>query len=196
LDTVVEFGFDDGRDPELKSSLLIAIDRNKGLAKFMDNYASILRLPEPIKKPFDLCRLLKKCGQLYTPIANSKDISIEYQLPSMEINITADAIMFEQAISNIIKNAIESIETDGDVVISCQSNPTSFTIKDNGAGVAKENEHMLFTPFFSTKPTGQGVGLMLIRDILQSHGTEFTLKTNRETGWTSFTVTLKSYNLL
>jgi len=188
LDTVVEYGFDDDRDPELKESLQIAMERNSGLAKFMDNYASILRLPQPNKQGVDLCRLLKKCGQLYTPIASAKDISISFEFAEEAVSVLADAVMLEQAVSNIIKNAIESIDEDGDIIISCQARPLGFTISDNGAGIPAEKEHLLFTPFFSTKPTGQGVGLMLIREILQSHETDFSLKTDRATGWTSFSV--------
>ena len=188
LDTVVEYGFDDDRDPELKESLQIAMERNSGLAKFMDNYASILRLPQPNKQGVDLCRLLKKCGQLYTPIASAKDISISFEFAEEAVSVLADAVMLEQAVSNIIKNAIESIDEDGDIIISCQAHPLGFTISDNGAGIPAEKEHLLFTPFFSTKPTGQGVGLMLIREILQSHETDFSLKTDRATGWTSFSV--------
>ena len=188
IDTVIEYGFEDGRDPELKSSLEIAMERNKGLAKFMDNYATILRLPTPNKQPIDLCKLLQKCGQLYTPIATSRDISIENKLPPEPITIVADSIMLQQAISNILKNAVESIEEDGDILITCVQNPPGFIIADNGAGISEELEHKLFTPFFSTKPTGQGVGLMLIRDILQSHDAGFILKTNRDTGWTEFQV--------
>ena len=94
----------------------------------------------------------------------------------------------QQAISNIIKNAIESIHKDGDIKISCSEYPKMLVISDNGAGIKPENESKLFTPFFSTKATGQGVGLMLIREILINHNTQFSLTTNRETGWTSFRV--------
>jgi len=83
---------------------------------------------------------------------------------------------------------LTAIHQDGDIKISCTEYPTSFTIGDNGEGIPDKIAHKLFTPFFSTKPTGQGVGLMLIRDILTSHKTDFTLKTNTETKWTEFVV--------
>lgn len=188
LDTVVEFGFDDPKDTEWKDILNIAIDRNKGLNKFMANYASILRLPPPQMQKMDLVELLKKCGQLYFPRAKEQDISITFEMPVHSVTISADKLLLEQAISNILKNAIESIVSDGDIRIICTEYPTTFTIADNGGGVPVETESQLFTPFFSTKPTGQGVGLMLIRDILQSHKTTFSLKTNRESGWTEFRV--------
>ena len=64
-------------------------------------------------------------------------------------------------------------------------------IRDNGPGVSTENMGKLFTPFFSTKPDGQGVGLTLIREILSNHEAQFSLKTNDD-GWTEFRIVFKS----
>jgi len=188
LDTVVEFGFTEQRDPELKDSLLLARDRNDSLKNFMANYASVLRLPKPQVRKMDLAELLKKSGKLFTPVATTKNIDITYQIPDHQVSITADPVLLEQAISNIIKNGIEAIGDNGELKISCSDNPVSLMISDNGSGIDKASEPYLFTPFFSTKPTGQGVGLMLIRDILQSHNCTFSLSTNATTGWTEFRV--------
>ena len=188
LDTVVQYGFDDGRDLELKDSLEIAIERNTGLARFMDNYAALLRLPEPAKKSINLGQLLKKCGQLFTPLATKSDISITYELPANPTSIIADPVLLEQAISNIIKNAIEAIATDGDILIRCTSNPTIVEVIDNGTGLSSEAQEKVFTPFYSTKPTGQGVGLMLIREVLQSHEATFSLSSNASSGLTTFRI--------
>ncbi|MEO1714940.1 MAG: ATP-binding protein, partial [Bacteroidota bacterium] len=69
-----------------------------------------------------------------------------------------------------------------------QANPWALIIEDNGAGIAPEDADQLFTPFFSTKPTGQGVGLTLVREILINHGFTFSLKTDPD-GWTRFRIT-------
>lgn len=188
LDTVIEFGFSDNKDTELKESLAIAQKRNVSLSTFMANYASILRLPKPNKKSIELPLLLKKMGQLFYNSAKEKNINIEYEIPSQKITVLADAVLLEQAISNMLKNAIEAIGENGCIKIACSENPTQFTISDNGEGIDEEIEQKLFTPFFSTKATGQGVGLMLIRDILQSHNTTFSLKTDPLTKWTHFKV--------
>jgi len=188
LDSVIEFGFTDTGDPELKESLIIAKKRNEGLSSFMGNYASILRLPAPNKKPLNLVLLLSKCGQLYTPIATKKDIEIQFDLPDKPILFHGDSVLLEQAIGNILKNAIEAIESNGRIKISCSENPLQCLVSDNGSGIKASVEQHLFTPFFSTKTTGQGVGLMLVREILQAHDTTFSLKTNHDTGWTTFTI--------
>ena len=188
LDTVIEYGFEETEDTTLKESLEIARDRNMGLGKFMANYASILRLPKPQMQKMDLASLLNKSGQLFIPRAKELDISIEFDIPKHPVTISGDKLLLEQAISNMIKNAIESIHEDGDIKISCTEYPAAFTIADNGKGIPDEIAHKIFTPFFSTKPTGQGVGLMLIRDILTSHKTDFSLQTDPVTKWTNFTV--------
>lgn len=188
LDTVVEFGFNDDKDKDLKESLLIARKRNVGLSQFMDNYASLLRLPDPVKSHVNLTKLLQKTGQLFTYNAGAKNIEIRYDFPDQEVIVQADAVLLEQAISNIIKNAIEAVENDGTIVISCQDMPKGITIADNGSGISEEAAKQIFTPFFSTKTTGQGVGLMLVREILQAHDAKFDLATNIESGWTEFKI--------
>lgn len=188
LDSVVEFGFQNEGDQDLKDSLLIAKKRNTGLAKFMDNYASLLRLPYPVKKNIDLVQLLRKTGELFISNAQQNNINLSFQLANKEITIHADSLLLEQAISNMIKNAIEAIGTNGEIRISCDDNPIHFLITDNGEGISDEVSEQLFKPFFSTKTTGQGVGLMLIRDVLQSHQATYKLSTDQNTGWTNFYV--------
>ena len=98
-----------------------------------------------------------------------------------------DPILFEQVLVNIVKNAAESIGQDGDIEIHVSGNPVVLEIADNGTGITKDNEDKLFTPFFSTKPEGQGIGLILIREILTKHGCQFSLKTYPD-GWTRFKI--------
>lgn len=188
LDTVVEFGFEEDKNLDLKNSLILAKDRNHKLSKFMANYASILRLPKANRQKVDLCTILKKTGQLFLSRAKEADISIEFDLPENPVFIFGDEILLEQAISNMLKNAIESIVQDGDIVISCALKPRCFCISDNGKGILPEEEANLFKPFFSTKTNGQGIGLMLIRDILQDHDCQFSLTTDSITKLTNFKV--------
>lgn len=188
MDSVVEFGLKTDDEVELKESLLIARDRNKSLSRFMDNYASILRLPKPQFQKLDLANFLKKNGQLFRSRASEKNIEITYEIPTHFVVVDTDPILLEQAFSNILKNALEAIEEDGVVRITCTDEPKAFIVSDNGSGIDKEMEAKLFTPFFSTKPTGQGVGLMLIREILESLNAKFELKSDRKSGWTHFKV--------
>ena len=97
-----------------------------------------------------------------------------------------DTTLFQQVLVNIVKNAIESISGEGEIRIETQ--PKTLIITDNGRGISPEVAPHLFTPFYSTKPQGQGLGLLLIRDILTKHGCTFTLLTSPEDGLTRFTI--------
>ncbi|UOQ72772.1 ATP-binding protein [Hymenobacter cellulosilyticus] len=88
---------------------------------------------------------------------------------------------------NIVKNALESIGEDGNLTIHTSLRPAMLRIEDDGAGIAPEVQRQLFTPFFSTKRDGQGIGLTMIRDILLQHGFTFSLETT-PAGTTAFTI--------
>lgn len=108
-----------------------------------------------------------------------------------------DASLFEQVLVNIIKNAAESIEgaaeeetvkpgKRGEIIIKTIA-PANVEIIDNGPGISKEVEAKLFSPFFSTKPNGQGIGLIFIREVLARHGCTFSLRTYSD-GLTRFRI--------
>jgi nitrogen-specific signal transduction histidine kinase len=77
---------------------------------------------------------------------------------------------------NITKNAIEAIHHDSGEIIM-RTTPTTIEIINNGDPITGEVEMKLFTPFFSSKPTGQGLGLLFVREVLQRHNFNFSLRT-------------------
>ena len=88
---------------------------------------------------------------------------------------------------NIIKNASEAIGHDGEIYIRTSRNPVCLEIADTGKGIDKETEAKLFSPFFSTKRGGQGIGLIFIREVLQKHNCSFSLRTYAD-GLTRFRI--------
>jgi len=190
LNTVIEFGFSsEDSDPELKQSLNIAVERNQSLAKFVDNFAYIIRLPQPIKSSHDLNKLIINASKPWEEIGKSKNISFEYQLSEDNPLVEIDASQIERVVSNALKNAIESISSEGKIqILTSSSESPSFSIIDNGPGLNKSAKEKIFTPFFSTKANGQGIGLMLCRDIIENHGGTLNLSTNEEDGLTYFEV--------
>ncbi len=187
LDTVSDFALADEDDKDYRDSLLIAKERNEGLSKFMSNYASILRLPEPTMTKIDMSVELRKAAQLYSSRAAARAIDFDYEL-SESCMVHADPVLLAQAFSNIIKNAIESIGADGRMRFVLKADPMQIIISDNGKGISSEAAKNIFKPFFSTKPEGQGVGLMVIREVMQAHDYQFSLKTDHTTGWTHFRI--------
>jgi len=176
-------------DDQLKNALKIAVDRNQNLNVFMRNFADLVKIPVAKKERIDLTALLKSVAELMFFQANEKHIKFKLDLTDEPYLILADVEQVEQALINIIKNAIEAIGNHGFIQFSIDKGRKTLVITDSGRGISPENTEHLFSPFFSTKKDGQGIGLTLVREILLNHGFEFSLKTFSEND-TRFTIKL------
>ena len=168
-------------------ALEVSIERNRNLAAFMANYARMVRLPAPRKEALDLHGLLQAVYRLMQAQLKQRQIAWHWQLAPQALVVAADAPQMEQVLINIVKNALESIDAQGQITVRTTLYPPALVIADNGAGVPEAIRQQLFTPFFSTKKNGQGIGLTMIRDILVNHGFPFSLATD-EDGITAFRI--------
>jgi signal transduction histidine kinase len=155
--------------PSLQDALTAAYTRNQHLNHFVRNFAELVKLPPPVFRSFDLHPLLVSLARLMT----SDRVPIHLPLQPGVLLVRADEHQIEQALVNILKNAIEAIEETGAVTISTTGR--LLTITDTGPGIPAGAP--LFTPFYSTKKDGQGIGLTLVREILVQHEIEFSLQT-------------------
>ncbi len=171
----------------LKDALQVAMDRNQNLNHFMRNFADLVKLPAANKRPVDLNQLLNSVSQLMGIKAKEKEIEFEFSLTEGPFIIMADEEQMEQVLINIVKNAIEAIDLRGTIRFSITPGKRALVISDTGTGITAEQSANLFSPFFSTKKDGQGIGLTLVREILVNHGFEFSLKTIAEMQ-TEFTI--------
>jgi two-component system nitrogen regulation sensor histidine kinase NtrY len=178
--------------PEIRDALAVAIERNDHLNRFMRNFADVIRMPEPRPETLDLHALLKKVAQLMEYYARKREVTFEWELAESPLLVRADAGQMEQALINVIKNALESIGKTGVIRFQTTLRPAQLSIIDNGKGIPKELEDKLFSPFFSNKAGGQGIGLTIIRDVLRAHGYPFSLRTG-EDGLTRFEVALSLF---
>ena len=165
----------------------ICIERNGRLNRFMRNFADIVRLPAPQREDYSLNRLLQDIARLMEAQAQSRNIRLSAVLPARPVWASIDVQQMEQVLVNAVKNALESIGQGGEVQLVLEEDPTAILIRDNGPGIASGQEEKLFSPFFTTKKEGQGVGLTLSREILLNHGFTFSLQ-NGEEGWTVFRI--------
>ncbi len=172
---------------ELCHTIQICSDRCYGMNHFIARLAEIVRIPEPQLQTVNLNNQVDACRVLMENVCQQRHIRLHRFFDSGNPEVQLDPILFEQVLVNIVKNAAESIGQDGDIEIHVSGNPVVLEIADNGTGITKDNEDKLFTPFFSTKPEGQGIGLILIREILTKHGCQFSLKTYPD-GWTRFKI--------
>jgi two-component system nitrogen regulation sensor histidine kinase NtrY len=174
----------------LKDALQVALDRNQNLNLFMRNFADLVKLPEANKKRVDLKHLVILVSKLMEFKASEKDIKLILDLSAEPFYIQADEQQIEQALINIVKNAIEAVEQNGIVKFTIDTKLRQLIISDTGKGISQSQSEQLFTPFYSTKKDGQGIGLTLVREILMNHGAEFSLKTVGE-AQTEFSIVFK-----
>ena len=171
--------------------LQVAKDRNLKLNRFMRNFADVVKLPVPNRESADLTKLIDDITTLLKPAILSKTIQLTIEKPAGPVLANIDVQQMEQVLINVIKNSVEAIETTGEIKIELTEKPVVIRILDNGTGIDSEQVEQLFSPFYSTKPEGQGIGLTLTREVLLNHGFDFSLKTGTD-GWTVFEIKIQS----
>lgn len=186
LDSVGEALQEIEQTEDIQEVMQVCVERCYSMSQFITRFADVVKIPEPHKAFTDLNELAFSCKRFMERMCNERNISIHLETAPMPL-LNLDASLFEQVLLNIIKNAAESIGENGEIIIRTSDLPSSIEIIDNGKGISKEIEAKLFSPFFSTKPNGQGIGLILIREILSRHGCTFSLRTYAD-GLTRFRI--------
>jgi nitrogen fixation/metabolism regulation signal transduction histidine kinase len=187
LDSVTQALEDISDTDDLREVMSACIERSYSMSKFITKFADVVKIPEPQLQECNICTTVDSCVQIMESMLDERHIQLHWNNPDNPVYIQADTPLLEQVIVNIIKNSAESIGNQGDITLTVMPSPTMLEITDNGAGIDKETEKKLFSPFFSTKPNGQGVGLIFIREVLTKHGFRFSLKTYQD-GLTRFRI--------
>ena len=162
---------------DLREVMRVCIERSYSMSRFITNFADVVKIPEPQLKQVYLNERVIACKLFMENVCQNRNITLCMDLCEEDPTIMIDTTLFEQVIINIIKNAAESIGETGRITIRTSASPLMLEIGDTGKGINKEVETKLFTPFFSTKPNGQGIGLIFIREVLMKHNCNFSLRT-------------------
>ena len=186
LDTVEQaLSTEEGMD-DICEVMRVCTERCFSMSRFITRFADVVKIPEPTLTPVDLNDLAFTCKRFMEGMCTDRNIKLRLEIDETLKEVKMDASLFEQVLVNIIKNAAESIEKDGEIIVRTLS-PAIVEVVDNGKGISKEVEAKLFSPFFSTKPNGQGIGLIFIREVLMRHGCTFSLRTYAD-GLTRFRI--------
>lgn len=166
-----------GEDQEdFLQAIAVAITRLENLRAFMNGFAEVVRLPPPDRRATGLKQLVDEILLLLRPELDRRRIRVSWERAEPLPPIELDRNQIEQVLVNVLKNAVESIGEDGAIALSLSSRPRPvLTIEDSGPGIPEDVQPLLFTPFFSTKKNGRGLGLTLVQEILSAHGFEFSL---------------------
>lgn len=193
LDTVEQTIAAEAGMEDLCEVVHVCMDRCYSMSRFITRFADVVKIPEPTKTEVKLNDLVQTCARFMEGMCNDRSVVLRVHCDDEVGKVKLDGSLMEQVLVNIIKNAVESIECQseykeqpGEVWIVTQS-PATVEIIDNGKGISEEVESKLFTPFFSTKPNGQGIGLVFIREVLLRHQCSFSLRTGSD-GLTRFRI--------
>jgi two-component system, NtrC family, nitrogen regulation sensor histidine kinase NtrY len=160
---------------DMEKGLAVIAARTEALNRFMSAYAGLARLPSPKFQEVDLPALIARVAGLETRVP----VTVE---PGNPVTIQADPDQMEQLLINLLRNAADaSLETGGKVMLDWRVSDTSVEIRvaDEGPGLSATGN--LFVPFFTTKPGGTGIGLVICREIAEAHHGSVTLE-NRKDG--------------
>jgi nitrogen fixation/metabolism regulation signal transduction histidine kinase len=159
---------------DAQDGLEIIGSRVDALTRFTQSYARLARLPQPVLAPVDLEPIVRRVASL--PFATNVTVK-----PGSEVILMADADQIEQVLVNLVQNAVDaSAETGGTVTVTWEvrARDVELRIVDEGPGLSGTLN--LFVPFFTTKPGGTGIGLVLSRQIAEAHGGNFSLESRRD----------------
>jgi two-component system, NtrC family, nitrogen regulation sensor histidine kinase NtrY len=152
-------------EQDMQGGLAIIAARAESLERFLQGYTSLAKLPPPQSAPCDLPAILRRAAAL------ERRLEVEVA-PGPAVGLVADATQVEQAVINLVKNAVEASldQRPPRVRVSWRvlGGAAEVSVEDNGAGI--EDTANLFVPFFTTKPEGSGIGLVLCQQIAENHG--------------------------
>ena len=173
---------DDSLPDDYKEVASGCLERNNDLAAFVGSYADIARLPSPLLKSVDLRKMLLDMVPFLQQLGGG-ETEIIVNPPKAPLMIECDVVMMQQVIINIVKNGIESTAGQPirqiDIKAFGEKGSCVIEIADTGKGIATELAEKLFTPFFSTKTGGQGLGLTLASEVLDAHHAKYSFITVR-----------------
>jgi PAS domain S-box-containing protein len=157
-------------EADMQSGLGIIAARAESLERFLEGYTRLAKLPPPQAAPCDLPAILRRAAAL------ERRLGVELS-PGPPVALMADAAQIEQAVINLVKNAVEASQDQGEASVRVswrlRAQAVEIWVEDTGAGISEASN--LFVPFYTTKPEGSGIGLVLCQQIAENHGGSLAL---------------------
>jgi two-component system, NtrC family, nitrogen regulation sensor histidine kinase NtrY len=198
---ISEMNVETDQRQDFQRGLNIIETRAASLNRFLQAYRQLAQMPPPVVRECSIAELVRHVATLETRVA----ITV---LPGPDLTVTADPDQLEQMLINLLRNAAEAVllpvaSPDNGSKSACSSHPVDpqialtwrlvekelvLTIEDNGPGLM--NPANVFVPFYTTKPQGSGIGLILSRQICEAHGGNLELLNRKDQSGCTVTITL------
>jgi two-component system nitrogen regulation sensor histidine kinase NtrY len=179
-------------DPDTFTACTDTIVRQVGdIGRLVDEFSSFARMPAPVMKRVDIVRLCRE--SMFMFVNAHRAIEFVRRLPDRPIELACDARQVSQAMTNLLKNAVEAIEGRApqddtplpkgriEVAVGSEEGRVVVSVADNGCGLPEAQRDRLTEPYFTTREKGTGLGLAIVRKIMEDHGGQLRLN-DREGG--------------
>jgi nitrogen fixation/metabolism regulation signal transduction histidine kinase len=177
---------------DAREACAVTARRSEGLLRFASRYRELAHLPPPQRERMDLGELILRVRELFA--GELGGLALVVEPPPAPLRVSADRALLEQALINLVRNAFEALRGRPSPTVWLRGRVTAsgraaLEVSDNGAGVPAELTERIFVPFFTTRKAGTGIGLSLVRLIVQAHGGTVAVS-ERSGGGATFTLTL------
>jgi nitrogen fixation/metabolism regulation signal transduction histidine kinase len=166
------------------------VEQIDALTKIANEFSTFAKMPNPSQERLDLVQTLKGVTEMF---GNDENTTITFVSNIDEVFLMADKDQLIRVFNNLIKNAIQAIPSDrsGQVNIEIEKNEQDLvvSIRDNGSGIDEGERGKIFVPYFTTKSTGTGLGLAMVKQIVENHNGTIDFTSEKGVG-TTFTLTL------
>ncbi len=180
---------------DLASDLLESLDVTRSEIKrlnfIIEKFLGAVRPSKPNLEPVDLNDLVAAAVAFLAPEVQDRNVTITLQLNPDVPKLSVDADQMKQVFYNLIRNSAQAIGADGSIIVSTTYDDYSVSIAfaDDGHGIASDQVGQVFEPYFTTKKTGSGLGLLVVHRIVREHGGQVEFE-SRESEGTTVTINL------
>ncbi len=176
----------EGAKTEFQQSIDIARSEVNRLDSIVTQFLRAIRPSRPQLRPENINTIVEEAVRFFRPEIQDRDIIVEQELRSDLPLLQLDRDQMKQAFYNVIKNSLEAMKPRGTLRIRTDRDDTHvlITFVDTGGGVSVRNLSRVFEPYFTTKPSGTGLGLLIVRRIVREHGGELSIESSQDKGLT------------
>ena len=178
--------FDGAKRAELQESVEVARAEVNRLDSIIGQFLRAIRPTRPQLRPESVNSIVKEAIRFFAPEIKDRDIVVEQELRSDLPLLELDRDQMKQAFYNVIKNSFEAMKARGILRIRTDMDESHVLVRftDTGGGISAENLSRVFEPYFTTKTSGTGLGLLIVRRIVREHGGELSIESSEGKGLT------------